>query len=220
MSSKRPSRRLTALASEEAEIFKIRGKAFKPKNRSRSRRCLSYETPRFKTQSRRQTSPQASSAAGESSGHGKTSGKGHKGQKARSGGSIRPGFEGGQMPLYRPSPPKRGFTNAKDFKTVLRRGQSRRLWKSASKTAPPSTKSSFAEPVSFTVPSTASRCSGRGEVTKNSISKWTASAPPPRKRSKRLAAQSRSAASPEDRKADEVVLRLLPRTVPSLLGPA
>ena len=52
---------------------------------------------------------------GESSGHGKTSGKGHKGQKARSGGSIRPGFEGGQMPLSRRLP-KRGFNN-KDFKT-------------------------------------------------------------------------------------------------------
>ena len=48
---------------------------------------------------------------GESSGHGKTSGKGHKGQKARSGGSIRPGFEGGQMPLIRRLP-KRGFNNA------------------------------------------------------------------------------------------------------------
>jgi len=48
---------------------------------------------------------------GESSGKGKTSGKGHKGQKARSGGSIRPGFEGGQMPIYRRLP-KRGFTNA------------------------------------------------------------------------------------------------------------
>lgn len=48
---------------------------------------------------------------GESSGHGKTSGKGHKGQKARSGGSIRPGFEGGQMPLFRRLP-KRGFNNA------------------------------------------------------------------------------------------------------------
>ena len=47
---------------------------------------------------------------GESSGKGKTSGKGHKGQKARSGGSIRPGFEGGQMPLYRRLP-KRGFWN-------------------------------------------------------------------------------------------------------------
>lgn len=45
---------------------------------------------------------------GESSGHGKTSGKGHKGQKARSGGSIRPSFEGGQMPLFRRLP-KRGF---------------------------------------------------------------------------------------------------------------
>jgi large subunit ribosomal protein L15 len=48
---------------------------------------------------------------GESSGHGKTSGKGHKGQKARSGGSIRLGFEGGQMPLIRRLP-KRGFNNA------------------------------------------------------------------------------------------------------------
>src|SRR5471032_2380141 len=47
---------------------------------------------------------------GESSGHGKTSGKGHKGQKARSGGSLRLGFEGGQMPLIRRLP-KRGFNN-------------------------------------------------------------------------------------------------------------
>lgn len=47
---------------------------------------------------------------GESSGHGKTSGRGHKGQKARSGGSIRLGFEGGQMPLIRRMP-KRGFSN-------------------------------------------------------------------------------------------------------------
>jgi large subunit ribosomal protein L15 len=54
--------------------------------------------------------------SGESSGHGKTSGKGHKGQKARSGGSLRPGFEGGQMPLLRRLP-KRGFNNAA-FKTV------------------------------------------------------------------------------------------------------
>lgn len=50
--------------------------------------------------------------AGESSGHGKTSGKGHKGQKARAGGSVRPGFEGGQMPLIRRLP-KRGFSNAR-----------------------------------------------------------------------------------------------------------
>lgn len=47
---------------------------------------------------------------GESSGLGKTSGKGHKGQKARSGGGVRPGFEGGQMPLARRLP-KRGFSN-------------------------------------------------------------------------------------------------------------
>lgn len=45
---------------------------------------------------------------GPGSGHGKTAGKGHKGQKARSGGGARPGFEGGQMPLFRRLP-KRGF---------------------------------------------------------------------------------------------------------------
>lgn len=44
------------------------------------------------------------------SGLGKTSGRGHKGQKARSGGGVRPGFEGGQMPLQQ-RVPKRGFTN-------------------------------------------------------------------------------------------------------------
>jgi large subunit ribosomal protein L15 len=48
---------------------------------------------------------------GEGGGHGKTSGRGGKGQTARSGGSIRPGFEGGQMPLYRKLP-QRGFNQA------------------------------------------------------------------------------------------------------------
>ncbi len=47
---------------------------------------------------------------GPGSGHGKTSCRGHKGQKSRSGGGVRPGFEGGQMPLARRLP-KRGFTN-------------------------------------------------------------------------------------------------------------
>ena len=47
---------------------------------------------------------------GAASGQGKTAGKGHKGQKARSGGGVRPGFEGGQMPLAR-RVPKRGFNN-------------------------------------------------------------------------------------------------------------
>ncbi len=47
---------------------------------------------------------------GMASGHGKTSGRGHDGQNARSGGGVRPGFEGGQMPLFRRLP-KRGFTN-------------------------------------------------------------------------------------------------------------
>ena len=49
---------------------------------------------------------------GQGSGHGGTAGRGHKGQKSRSGGNSRPGFEGGQMPLYR-LVPKRGFNNAR-----------------------------------------------------------------------------------------------------------
>ena len=53
---------------------------------------------------------------GHGSGNGKTAGKGHKGQKARSG-APRPGFEGGQMPLYRRLP-KRGFTN-RNSKTIV-----------------------------------------------------------------------------------------------------
>lgn len=56
---------------------------------------------------------------GPGSGTGKTSGKGHKGQKARSGGGVRPGFEGGQMPIQRRLP-KVGFTNIfkKEFAVV------------------------------------------------------------------------------------------------------
>ena len=50
------------------------------------------------------------------SGHGKTCGRGHKGQQCRSGAGVRPGFEGGQMPLYRRLP-KRGFNNAR-FRTA------------------------------------------------------------------------------------------------------
>lgn len=49
---------------------------------------------------------------GESSGHGKTSCRGNKGQKSRTGGAIRPGFEGGQMPLYRRLP-KKGFSRGR-----------------------------------------------------------------------------------------------------------
>ena len=56
---------------------------------------------------------------GAGSGNGKTAGKGHKGQNARSGGGVRPGFEGGQIPLYRKLP-KRGFNNkfAKTYSIV------------------------------------------------------------------------------------------------------
>ena len=56
------------------------------------------------------TTAQKRLGRGAGSGLGKTSGKGHKGAKARSGGGKRPGFEGGQMPLYR-RVPKRGFNN-------------------------------------------------------------------------------------------------------------
>ena len=56
---------------------------------------------------------------GHASGNGKQAGRGHKGQNARTGGGVRPGFEGGQMPLYRRLP-KRGFTNifAKQYVTI------------------------------------------------------------------------------------------------------
>lgn len=54
---------------------------------------------------------------GHGSGNGKTAGKGHKGQNARSGGGVRPGFEGGQMPLYRRLP-KRGF-NCRNSKEII-----------------------------------------------------------------------------------------------------
>lgn len=56
---------------------------------------------------------------GHGSGNGKTAGRGHKGQNARSGGGVRPGFEGGQMPIYRRLP-KRGFNNifAKQYVSI------------------------------------------------------------------------------------------------------
>ena len=62
------------------------------------------------------TSPRYRKGRGPGSGNGKTAGKGHKGQNARSGGGVRPGFEGGQLPLYRKLP-KRGFNNSR-FATV------------------------------------------------------------------------------------------------------
>ena len=55
---------------------------------------------------------------GSGSGNGKTAGRGHKGQKARSGGTIRPGFEGGQMPLHRRLP-KKGFNNTRFQDKIL-----------------------------------------------------------------------------------------------------
>jgi len=62
------------------------------------------------------TSPRKRVGRGPGSGLGKTAGKGHKGHKARTGGQTNPGFEGGQMPMYRRLP-KRGFTNP--FKVVV-----------------------------------------------------------------------------------------------------
>ena len=61
------------------------------------------------------TAPAWRKGRGPGSGNGKTAGRGHKGQNARSGGGVRPGFEGGQLPLYRKLP-KRGFNNK--FATV------------------------------------------------------------------------------------------------------
>ena len=65
------------------------------------------------------TKPNFRKGRGAGSGNGKTAGKGHKGQNARSGGGVRPGFEGGQLPLYRKLP-KRGFYNrfAKEYSVV------------------------------------------------------------------------------------------------------
>ena len=65
------------------------------------------------------TKPAWRKGRGPGSGNGKTAGKGHKGQNARSGGGVRPGFEGGQLPLYRKLP-KRGFYNrfAKEYSVV------------------------------------------------------------------------------------------------------
>lgn len=65
------------------------------------------------------TQPAYRKGRGAGSGNGKTAGRGHKGQWARSGGGVRPGFEGGQMPLYRRLP-KRGFKNvlAKEYAEV------------------------------------------------------------------------------------------------------
>ena len=73
---------------------------------------------------------------GRSSGHGKTSTRGHKGQKARSGGGVRPGFEGGQMPLSRRLP-KRGFTNIfrKEY-TILNVGDLEQRFKAGDKITP------------------------------------------------------------------------------------
>jgi large subunit ribosomal protein L15 len=65
------------------------------------------------------TKPNYRKGRGPGSGNGKTAGRGHKGQNARSGGGVRPGFEGGQLPIYRKLP-KRGFTNrfAKEYAIV------------------------------------------------------------------------------------------------------
>jgi len=73
---------------------------------------------------------------GHGSGLGKTSGKGHKGHKARTGGSTNPGFEGGQMPIYRRLP-KRGFTNP--FKVSAQVVNLRQLAKVSGQTVNPET---------------------------------------------------------------------------------
>ena len=73
---------------------------------------------------------------GRSSGHGKTSTRGHKGQKSRTGGGVKPGFEGGQMPLSRRLP-KRGFTNIfrREY-TILNVGDLEKSFKSGDEITP------------------------------------------------------------------------------------
>src|SRR5574338_243916 len=73
---------------------------------------------------------------GPGSGLGKTAGKGHKGHKARTGGATNPGFEGGQMPLYRRLP-KRGFTNP--FKVTVQAVNLRQLRKVTGQVVNPET---------------------------------------------------------------------------------
>src|ERR1043165_4392344 len=73
---------------------------------------------------------------GPGSGLGKTSGKGHKGHKARTGGSTNPGFEGGQMPIYRRLP-KRGFTNP--FRVAAQTVNLRQLSRLGGSDTPPET---------------------------------------------------------------------------------
>ncbi|MDR0405142.1 MAG: 50S ribosomal protein L15 [Oscillospiraceae bacterium] len=68
---------------------------------------------------------------GHGSGHGKTAGRGHKGQNARSGGGVRPGFEGGQMPLQR-RVPKRGFNNIFSKKVAVVNVESLNVFKDGS----------------------------------------------------------------------------------------
>jgi large subunit ribosomal protein L15 len=87
------------------------------KGRSRAARAVENTPPAARILSLSSLSPAAGSTQarkrvgrGPGSGLGKTSGKGHKGHKARTGGATNPGFEGGQMPMYRRLP-KRGFTN-------------------------------------------------------------------------------------------------------------
>ncbi|NLN55408.1 MAG: 50S ribosomal protein L15 [Clostridiales bacterium] len=65
------------------------------------------------------TKPNYRKGRGPGSGNGKTAGRGHKGQNSRSGGGVRPGFEGGQLPIYRKLP-KRGFNNlfAKEYAII------------------------------------------------------------------------------------------------------
>ena len=73
------------------------------------------------------TKPAYRKGRGAGSGNGKTAGRGHKGQWARSGGGVRPGFEGGQMPMYRRLP-KRGFTSlSRKFVEVVRLSDLERL---------------------------------------------------------------------------------------------
>jgi large subunit ribosomal protein L15 len=102
-------------AKTGARVRKVAGDG--SKRTPRARRASPASTPRERVLTLSTLSPAPGSTQarkrvgrGPGSGLGKTSGKGHKGHKARTGGATNPGFEGGQMPMYRRLP-KRGFTN-------------------------------------------------------------------------------------------------------------
>ena len=122
---------------------------------------------------------------GHGSGNGKTAGKGHKGQKARSG-ATRPGFEGGQMPLYRRIP-KRGFTNRNSKEIVGINLNALEVFEDGTTV----TVETLLEQGIVKNPKDGVKILGNGELTKNSMLRQMLSAHPLKKKSRHLVEQQR-----------------------------